>query len=61
MATGGWVQDFKKKDKLRHMTRYISSKENATFEETVKHPGLFKKQTITIIPNHSFLVCSISE
>jgi hypothetical protein len=31
----------------------FSSKDIVTFEETVKAAELFKKQTVTIIPNHS--------
>jgi hypothetical protein len=37
--SAGWIQNFKKKHKIRqrHVTKYISSKENTTFEE-VKVP-----------------------
>jgi hypothetical protein len=38
------------------VTKYISSKDNATFEETVEVTELFQKQTITRIPNHSFIL-----
>jgi hypothetical protein len=33
-----WVQDFKKEHQIRqrHVTKYISNRENMTFEETVK-------------------------
>jgi hypothetical protein len=36
-ASAGLVQDFKKKDKIRkrHVTKYTSSEDNATFEEKV--------------------------
>jgi hypothetical protein len=37
------------------MTKYISSKDSVTFEETVEAAELFKKQTVTIISNHSFI------
>jgi hypothetical protein len=51
-ATAGWIQDFKKKHKIRdrHVTKYISSKDNATFEETVKGPELVQKQTVNNNP-----------
>jgi hypothetical protein len=54
-ATAGWVQDFKKKHKIiqTHVEKYISSKDNATSEETLKAAEMFQKQTVTIIPNHS--------
>jgi hypothetical protein len=54
-TSAGWVQDFKKKHKTRqrHTTKYISTKDSATFEETVKAAELFQKQTVTIILNHS--------
>jgi hypothetical protein len=37
-TTAGWAQDFKKKTKNQTETpdEYISSKDNATFEEKVK-------------------------
>jgi hypothetical protein len=34
------------------VTKFISSKDSVTFEETVKSPELFQKQTVKIIPNH---------
>jgi hypothetical protein len=37
------------------MWQYISSKDNATFEETVEAAELFQKQTVAITPNYSFL------
>jgi hypothetical protein len=46
------VPDYMKKNQT-HMTKYISSKDIATFEEVVKTVDLIKKQTVTIIPNHS--------
>jgi hypothetical protein len=30
----------------RHVTKYNSSKDNATFKETIKAAELFKKQTV---------------
>jgi hypothetical protein len=33
--------------------KYIINKDNTTFEEAVKAAELFKKQAVTIIPNHS--------
>jgi hypothetical protein len=55
-ASAGWVQDLKKKYKIRqrHVTKYISSKDIMTFEETVKATELFQNHTVKIIPNHSF-------
>jgi hypothetical protein len=32
----------------RHVTKYISSKDNATFEDTVEAAELFQKQTVSI-------------
>jgi hypothetical protein len=45
-ATAGWVQDFKKKETKnhRHVTQYVSNKNNASFEETVKTAELFQNQ-----------------
>jgi hypothetical protein len=39
---------FQEKHKIRqrHVTKYISSKDNATFEETVETAELFKKTYI---------------
>jgi hypothetical protein len=45
-VTAGRVQDLKKKHKMRQKNvanYYISSKDNATSEETVKSSELFKK------------------
>jgi hypothetical protein len=36
--------------------KYICSKDNATTEETVEVAELFQKQTVTAIPNHSFIL-----
>jgi hypothetical protein len=33
------------------MTKCISSKDSATFEETIKAAELFKKHTVSVIPN----------
>jgi hypothetical protein len=40
------------------VTKYTSSKDGATFEETIKAPELFQKQTFTAIPKSllSFLI-----
>jgi hypothetical protein len=53
-ASAGWAQDFKKEHRIRygHMTKYISSKGNTTFEETVKAPEFLQKQTVTVIPDY---------
>jgi hypothetical protein len=50
-ASATWIQDFNNRHKIRqrHVTKYISSKDNATFEETVKAAELFKKKTVAII------------
>jgi predicted esterase YcpF (UPF0227 family) len=37
------------KDKIK----YTHSKDNVTFEEIITAAELFKKQTVTIIPDHS--------
>jgi hypothetical protein len=44
-ASAGWIQDFKKKHKMKqiYMAEYIGSKDNVTFGETVETPELFKK------------------
>jgi hypothetical protein len=34
------------------VTKYISSRDNTTFEETVKAAELFQKQTATLIPDY---------
>jgi hypothetical protein len=54
-ASARWVQDFKKKHKIRqrHMKNYINSKDNAAFEETVTATDLFQKQIVNIIPNYN--------
>jgi hypothetical protein len=46
-VSAGWVQDFKKKHKMRQrqVTKYNSSMDNETFKETVIAPELFEKQT----------------
>jgi lipopolysaccharide biosynthesis regulator YciM len=48
-ASAGWVQDLKKKHKIRqrHVTKYIRSMDNVTSEEKVKAAELFKKQSVT--------------
>jgi hypothetical protein len=53
-ATAGWVQDFKKKHKIRqtYVTKYISSKDNATFDETVKNSWTVSKTYSYKNPNH---------
>jgi hypothetical protein len=38
------------------VTKYINSKDNVTFEETVEAAELFQKETVTKIPNHSFVL-----
>jgi hypothetical protein len=47
-AYAGWVQDFRKEYtiKQRYVTKYISSKDNASYEETVKDAELLEKQTV---------------
>jgi hypothetical protein len=54
-ASTGWVQDCKKKHKIRQRHgKYINSKDIPTLKEGVKAAELFTKQTATINPNHSF-------
>jgi hypothetical protein len=44
-TSSGWVKDFKNyKIRHRQVTKYVSSKDNATFEETVWSAELFQKQ-----------------
>jgi hypothetical protein len=51
-ASAGWVKDFKKNTKLdRHVTKYISSRDNMTFEETIKAAELFQKLTVAVVPD----------
>jgi hypothetical protein len=44
-ASAGWGQDFRKEHQIRqtHMSKYISSTDNMTFEETVKAAKLLQK------------------
>jgi hypothetical protein len=53
--SAGWVQDLMKEHKIRYryVTKYISNKDHATFEEMVMATELFHKQTTKIIPNYS--------
>jgi hypothetical protein len=39
------------------VTKYISSEDNAAFEETAKDAKLFKKLTVAVIPDHSSRSC----
>jgi hypothetical protein len=49
-STCRMVPSSQKEQKVRlgHVTKYISSKMNATFEETIKAGDVFQKQTVKI-------------
>lgn len=57
-ATAGWVQDFRKKHKIRqtHSKQYINSKGNATFEEKLNAAETFKKQIVNNNPTSLLLL-----
>jgi hypothetical protein len=44
---------FQEETQMGQVIKYNSSMDNATFEETLEAAELFKKQTATMIPNHS--------